>query len=476
MQNTKIFKLLDVLSHPERQRFLEFLKSPYFNQNDALVKSFVALLPSLQKTKPIEQNEQQIWKQIYPGKKYDKARFHRVCSDLLKEAERFMAYFKFAQNKSLQNVYTLQSLNEKRAMEHLPHYMNFTYNQHKKNELKDGDYHYIQYLIEDQKSRFGVNINKRGGHDNNSMEAIKQLDIFYIAQKLQYYNALLHYKTISSVSGEIYFIDEIISQIKKGTFDDYNLIKIRYTIYNTLIDVENEKHFEELKKLITLHSSSLTNEIIKEMYLFAIQYCIKRLNSGVQKYYSELFELYKSALGLGVLLNSNEISPYEFKNIITIGLRIGKFDWVENFIINYKNQLPKEHQENAFTFNMARVYFFRKEYDKVLSLLQKVEYDDVFYLLDSKHILIKTFYELNEIESLTALIESFNMLIRRKKIVSDDYRLKYSRFISFVKKMVNIGEKAKIEKLKAELENSKDTPDIIWLNEKIQELLTHKKR
>ena len=66
---------------------------------------------------------------------------------------------------------------------------------------------------------------------------------------------------------------------------------------------------------------------------------------------------------------------------------------------------------------MARVYFFKKEYDKVLELLQQVEYDDVFYLLDAKVALIKTFYELEEIDSLVALLDSFKMLLRRKKIL-----------------------------------------------------------
>ncbi|MFM2049392.1 MAG: hypothetical protein RI955_1940 [Bacteroidota bacterium] len=474
MQNTKIFKLLDVLSHPERQRFLEFLKSPYFNQNDALLKCFVALLPSLQKTKPIEQNEQQIWKQIYPGKKYDKARFHRVCSDLLKETERFMAYFKFAQNKSLQNVYTLQSLNEKRAMEHLPHYMNFTYAQHKKNELKDGEYHYMQFLIEDQKSRFEVNLNKRTG-DNNTTQAMLQLDVFYIAQKLQYYNALLHYKSINSTNAEIVLIEEIIRLIKINKYEDYPLIKIRYSILLTQIEFENEANFNDLKKLISVYDKKFKDEIVREVYSYAIQYCIKKINAGSQQYYREIFELYNSALNLGLIAHNNQMSHHDFKNIITVGLRVNEFNWTEKFIKEYNTQLPIEHRENAFTFNMARVYFFRKEYDKVLNLLQKVEYDDVFYLLDSKHILIKTFYELNEVESLTALIDSFNMLIRRKKIVSDDYRLKYSRFISFVKKMVNTNEKLKIEKLKIELENSKDTPDIIWLKEKMDELVKKKR-
>ncbi|MFM2226110.1 MAG: hypothetical protein RJA07_2312 [Bacteroidota bacterium] len=475
MQNTKIFKLLATLSHPERQRFLDFLNSIYFNQNDALVKCFVALLPSLQKTKPIEQNEQQIWKQIYPSKKYDKARFHRVCSDLLKEAERFMAYFKFAQNKSLQNVYTLQSLNEKRAMEHLPHFMNFTYSQHKKTTLKDGDFYYLQYLIEDQKSKFEVNLNKRTS-DNNSIAAMTNLDSFYIAQKLQYYNALLHYKSINSVSGEILLMNEIVSIIKAGAFENYALIKIRYSIFLTQTESENEVHFENLKEFIKLYDKKFSSEIAREMYSFAIQYCIKKINSGVQKFYQEIFNLYKSSLQLEVLFNNNEISPYEFKNIITTGLRVNEFTWTENFIKEYKIQLPVEHQENAYTFNIARVFFYRKEYDKVLNLLQKVEYNDVFYLLDSKLTLIKTFYELKEFESLAALLESFKMLIRRKKIISEQQRIIYSHFIQYVKKFISITDKTKLVALQTELQSPQQVADIGWLKEKVNELLENKKR
>jgi hypothetical protein len=474
MQNTKIFKLLDVLSHPERQRFLEFLKSPYFNQNDALVKCFVALLPSLQKTKPIEQNEQQIWKQIYPGKKYDKARFHRVCSDLLKEAERFMAYFKFAQNKSLQNVFTLQSLNEKRAMEHLPHYMNFTYNQHKKNELKDGDYHYIQYLIEDQKSRFEVNLNKRTG-DNNTTQAMSQLDTFYIAQKLQYYNALLHYKSINTTSSEIVLIEEIINLIKLKKYDEFPLIKLRYSILLTQIEFENEANFYDLKKMILDYDKKFNDEIVREVYSYAIQFCIKKINAGSQQYYIEIFELYKSALTLSLMEHNNQMSHHDFKNIITVGLRVNEFNWTENFIKVYNKQLPIEHQENAFTFNMARVYFFRKEYDKVLQLLQSVEYDDVFYLLDSKLTLIKTFFELKEFESLTALLESFKMLIRRKKIISEQQRTIYAHFIQYVKKFISIADKTKLLQLQSELQNPQQVADIGWLREKIDELVKKKR-
>ena len=147
MQTSKVFRLLKVFSHQERQRFSDFLKSIYFNYNDDVIRCFAALLPSLQKTKPIEQSELDIWKKIFPSKKFDKAKFHRVCSDLLKEAERFLAYHKFSQNKTLQNVFLLQSMNEKKMMQHLPHLLQQSKINQQNKPIKITNFYFTQFLI-----------------------------------------------------------------------------------------------------------------------------------------------------------------------------------------------------------------------------------------------------------------------------------------------------------------------------------------
>ncbi len=71
--------------------------------------------------------------------------------------------------------------------------------------------------------------------------------------------------------------------------------------------------------------------------------------------------------------------------------------------------MPKEHQANALSFNTARLHFAKQEYQKVLPLLQDVEYSDVFYMLDSKTTLFKTYFELNEYDALLSLAESFRV-------------------------------------------------------------------
>ena len=109
-------------------------------------------------------------------------------------------------------------------------------------------------------------------------------------------------------------------------------------------------------------------------------------------------------------------------------------------------------------------------------MLQQVEYNDVFYLLDSKLTLIKTFYELKEFESLTALLESFKMLLRRKKIISEQQRIIYSHFVQYVKRMMNCVNKKRALELKEELQKPHQVADIGWLREKADELLTIKNR
>ncbi len=474
MQNTKIFKLLSNFSHQERQRFLDFLNSIYFNQNDDLVLCFAALLPSLQKTKPISQTDLEVWKKIYPNKKFDKARYHRVCSDLLKEAERFLAYFKFAQNKSLQNIFTLQNLNEKRAMAQLPYYLNYAKQFNEKSKIKDGEFYYHQFLIADQRYMFDVNNSNRT--DNKALiELINNIDVYYLIIKLQAFCAALHYQNVSNLDVELLFMDEILIHLKKKSYKEIPVINIYYHILLTQLEKENEQHFQNLKSLLLKNIHLFPQSLAREMYAHAIQYCIKKINAGEVIYLTEVFLLYQQTLKLELIQTNGLLSPHDFKNIITVGLRTNNHKWVESFIHQYKEKLPADHQENAFTYSMARVYFFRNEFDKVLQLLQQVEYDDVFYLLDAKVTLIKTFYELKEFDSLSALLDSFKMLLRRKKVISNQQRIIYSHFVQFVKKLSQGLDKKKAAALKDELQTATDVADIGWLKEKVEELLNKKK-
>lgn len=121
MKETKLYKLLITFSHQERQRFIDFLKSVYFNQNDELLKFFEIIKPTLIKTNPVAISVEEIWASMYKKQKYNNTKFHRLCSDLLKQAEKFLAFYQFSHNKQYQQILTIHALNEKKIHDNV-HY------------------------------------------------------------------------------------------------------------------------------------------------------------------------------------------------------------------------------------------------------------------------------------------------------------------------------------------------------------------
>ena len=205
-----------------------------------------------------------------------------------------------------------------------------------------------------------------------------------------------------------------------------------------------------------------------------VSYCIKKSNQGKNVFLREFFEIAKDLLNKGLLLSTGQLNPGFFRNAVMTSLRIGEYAWTENFINKYSEKLPKEFRTNAVTYNLALVYFYQKKYDKVIPLLQSVEYDELVYNLSSKSILIAVYYELDEDESLMSLMDSFKVYITRHKEIANEKRIHYLNLMKYVRKMLKIvpGDTKEIEKIKQEMIEDKKVgiASEKWVYEKLAEL------
>jgi len=60
--------------------------------------------------------------------------------------------------------------------------------------------------------------------------------------------------------------------------------------------------------------------------------------------------------------------------MITLGNRLKKFKWVEDFLETYKEKLNPEERENAYLINKATFEFEQNNYEKTIELLHQYEY------------------------------------------------------------------------------------------------------
>lgn len=476
MKDTKVYHFLSGLTKTELNRLSKYLESPYFNRNEILLTIYYQLEQHFRNNSSAELETTTIWNQIYPQTPYHGDRFRKLCSELMDLCEAFLAQQIYDNNPLHQANYLLQAVHHKQIERMYTSATNTARNLAKKQFFKPASYYY--YLYEIEKNLYKLEnvelnrANKKNIEKINLEKIVSNLDYFYISEKLKYYCSLLSWNKIIALDKNLLFIQEIIQIARSDEFKEIPPIAIYLKIQDTIIDFENENHYFELKHLIEKYIDLFPVDEAKDIIDNAINYSITRINKKDTTYLKELFELYRKSIESEIIIVNGEITPWTFKNITTAALRLNEFNWTENFITNYGDKINIMYRQNAINYNLANLFFSKKEFDKVIPLLQKVEYEEIYYGLNSKALMLSTYYELDEYIFLGSFFESFKNYLTRNKNVSQSNKLRYLNLIKYTKKLVESSQysKTKLLKLKEDIRaDSSIGKD--WLLEKVDELI-----
>lgn len=472
MREGKLYQAIIQLTRHELNRLHRFVLSPFFNKNDAIIKLFEWIKEDLKTEKKEPVLKENIWTLCFDASTpFDDGRFRKLQSDLLKIVEDYYAQESFEANPIHKAKYLLETIYEKGLDKLQSGALKSAQRLVAEQELQPASFYYYQYELE--QSIYDLNRYQSERSTKSNIESIAlNLDRFYLAEKLRYYCTVLNHQHLAALNYKMLFIDEIIAHVETHDYSDVPPIVMYYQVLLTYKDPENKTHYEHLKELIEKHIHLFPESEAKEIIDAALNYGIKRMNAGEEEYVREVFELYNKSLQSKLLLVRGQITPWSFKNVITIALRLKEFDWVESFIHAYSQSLDERYRENAITFNLAQLYFYKKEYQRVIHQLSQVEYDDMTYNLNSKTLLMASYYELDEIEALGSLLETFRIYLNRNKELPVSRRKHYLNTIGIVRKLAKIanGDTRQIEKLTAEVEITQGVVSKNWILEKLNAL------
>lgn len=468
MRDTKLYKALIQLSGYELNRLHRFIISPYFNRNEAIIKLFEWIKEDLKNQFENPPPKEALWEICYHQEEYNDGRFRKLQSDLLKLIENYYSQEAFEANPIHKAKYLLESIYDKDLEKLQATALKSAQKLIEEQEFKPSSFYYYQYEIEQSIYNLNRFLVERSTKSNIESIALN-LDRFYLGEKLRYYCTILNHQHLAALDYKMLFIDEIIEHVEKHDYSDVPPILIYYQILLTYREPEDKKHYDRLKELIEQFIQLFPESEAKEIIDATLNYSIKRMNAGEEEYIREAFNLYVKSLESGLLMVKGHITPWSFKNIVTIGLRLKEFDWIENFIHNYSKLLDERYRDNAITFNLAQLYFYKKDYPKVISQLSQVEYDDMTYNLNSKTLLMASYYELDEIEALGSLLDTFRVYLSRNKELPATRRKHYLNTISIVRKLSKIvhGDKKEIDKLQKEIDNTQGVVSKNWILEKL---------
>lgn len=467
MNNSKLILLLKSFSKKEIKEFNLFINSPLFNKNTDIINLLSILIKHYPEFSNKRLSHNNISKKLY--QKDDIKRLRYAMTDLTKLCEKFIAFKNYESDED----FHLLKAYQKRGL-------NKFFNQEldkQNNVISNNSTIRDESFYQDQQELSEISFSHTLENDNRNIDTklqdlVDNLDLYYLSKKLKYSCEIINRMNVLKVDYDIKLLNNLIDYISENDIKETPSITIYFHVLKTLQEHENEQHYLNLKRLISKHLIRFKKEEQYDLYGYLQNYCIKQINSGNNEYLKELFKNYADMLANKVIIKNNLIAQFDFKNMVTVALRVDEFDWTKNFIDNYQDYLAEDHKINAITYNRARLAFYQTDYKKCLNELLKVEFTDIYYSLDSRSLLLKTYYQLNNFESALSLINSFKVFLKRDKKISEYQNITYTNFLKISLQLVQLqlGYKRDINKIAEKLKNIKQIADSTWLNEKINEL------
>ena len=465
MHDSKLIRTLKTLDRKEQTDLNSFFTSGF----NAINHTVVALLKYVLLYKPAFTSDQlskeTVFSHLFKGENYDDMKMRLLISDALKVVNQFIGVkmilsspYEFEMlllehfNRSENNEFTLKRFDEfRKKLDEFP--------------FRNEQYYSLGFRLETLRN----NYHTKRSREYDLGQIFEMLEGFYFLNRLKMMCVRLsnHYIFRSEVDED--FISEIKETLDRKGYAD-NPITLGYSYALLLLTGEETGYpFSKLFELLDKEARRLSPYDQNAFSKILENHCIRQINSGAENYYDPLFILLERRLK-----RAEEISAGEVKTFVTLCLRIGRAETGKEFIDEKKNCIvPFEIRDDAFNYSMALLHFYQKNYDRVLLLLQQVEYVDAFYKIDSKKLLIETFYELKEWESLDSAMNAFRVFIHRNKEISGVHKKNNQNFINFLYKLVSAkyGFGSPLLQLQQQLKASKDVAERRWLIEKVKEKL-----
>lgn len=453
MNNSKLIQILRSFSKKELSNWASYVRSPFFNTNEKVFPLLDYLIKKIPNREESALEKKEIFKVVYPHRSYDENYLRKQFSILFKLLKGYLAQVEWAAAPLEKETKFFQALEKRQLSASYQIQKQYLLKEFENQDRPDAHHFFLRFQMLKIDDNFFSKKQKRQ-FDTALQEKINHLDAFYLIEKLKGSCEMLNRKKIVEGNYDWYLVEEIEKFLsQKNELSKIPMVKIYHQIFKTLQEESNEKHYEILTELLEKYQNKISQEEAVAMYRYAQNFCIRKINQGQTEYFRRLFELFQKQLKNEINLLHGIISADDYKNIVTVGLRIKEAQWVKDFIFKYKDNLAANVRENVFNYNLAAFYFGTQDYDSAIQWLRTVQYTDAYYEISGKIILAKIYFILKETNTLYYFIDAFKLNLKRNKKVASQYRMSINNFLIQLKKVAKLREEK--DYLKKEIRQKK---------------------
>lgn len=466
------------LSEKEINLFGKFVRSPYFNSSKSIIKLFNYLREAYPEISEDYISKKNLSINIYSEENVNDPKIRKLISNFLILMEKLLTQIEADKDVIGKKIAFLNSMHNRKFDKKIGMNLKELYNIQDKTFSKDDIYYnnrinledlYYRYNEDKYKTEFVENLQSKSDH----------IDYYFMFLKLHCFRDMNIYKTVKKKEFVMTFRDEVISNIeknKKSISSNHPNLYIIYLV--TMMESEMGDIYQNiLLDYLKKNSAKFENEKLQYYYNYVRTNYIRKINLGMSEYRKDAFDLLKILEKKNLILSEKTISDSDYNSAVNIALSLKEYEWVEQFIENYRQYMAPEVLDDAYNLAKAKLFYHRKKYQNIFTYLNMIKFKIPYYYMHSKFLLGRVYFEMNNIESSKYIIDNLKQYLRVKNTLSPVEASVIKLFNKYLYELIKISETTPSQRsmskfiLKKTLDNEKFVvPDKKWFYEKLSKM------
>ena len=476
IRQSKLIRLLKILTMREFKEFQAYIVSPLFASNRKVPVLF-EILKQFAPNFDSEDLSKEVLLKLLDGQ-LNMSALDVTMTDMTKTIEEFLVNRLLEASPYYKKHLLFETLLEREELRYFENEFNKITKVRSGITAKDAEFYYDEYRFRNDYNQF-VRSQKSVLKSESIRPFMEAFNHHLTLTRLKFSCELLTLGSIDSSEDDyLRFRNDDLPDLLKSSerFITEPLINLYRTALLILSGQTDFKHFEKLLAMLNEYYEAITKPELKDLYTIATNHCNFQIVKGNLEYLVLLNEIHKDTARNGILVSTKHISPIKFKNIVSAAVKIKDFDWAEKFIHDYLHYVSPKFRKSVKSFSMSAVHFYQKNYDKARDHLWKLQNEldsiDVYFDLDIKSLLLKTYYEMGEWQAFDNFSETFKAFIRTNKHISALHRKAYKNFVNIGMRLYKtklIPSTKALEKLEKTIEE-RHVSDKPWITKKFKEI------
>lgn len=485
MKNSKVLNVLSVFTKDEMKQLEKFIRSPYYNTNKSVIKLFGIIKKHYPDFEKIKIEKEEIYLFIYGNKKFNNNVYKNLLNELLNITEEFIFISRYSK-KSAERYFVIgEFLLEKGFTGYAEKVFSKGIEESEKNEITY--FHFFEQGMLNSAYAFLANQTNKGigtyKHLNISSDNYISGILMILTDLLYNYSSNAFVYNDSKASGSL---AAFLNCFDEKKFSEYALNadsarREYFVMYSNIISLLKNAYLENYGSFIAARDiffrikSSLSRHLRSNIYYILLLYAIIHERKSSENYIREQFLLAKNMLEDGTLSPLGKyLDPSAYRTYFLIMIKNKQYEWAEKIMNTLTEKLAPEHKENMNRYSRAHIFFAKKQYDKAIVEIKKIEFSTFIFRVDARTMALKIWYLLGSPEQFFAEADNYRRFIKNNKNLSDSYMAPAGKFIYYAEKLFRLkidgGTDETANELKDEITNAKMLESRQWLLARANEL------